>query len=100
MSVLENNYKITIEWDDKQYIGIILDWDYRKQQVHLLMSGYVRKALIQFNHINKAKKWNTPFNSGPIKYGTKKQHAEQQSIVPLLDKKGIRFIQQVCGYYS
>ena len=47
---LEENYTVTIEWDGKRYIGITLDWDYTRRQVHLFMPGYVGKALKQFDH--------------------------------------------------
>ena len=35
--------------------------------------------------------------SAPIIYGAKKQYATQPSAAPLFDKKGNKFIQQVCG---
>ena len=47
---LEENYKVTLEWDGRRYIGITLDWDYKRQQVHLSMPGYIKKALKQFKH--------------------------------------------------
>ena len=42
---LEENYKITTEWDGTRYIGITIDWDYRQRQVHLSLTGYTNKAL-------------------------------------------------------
>ena len=44
---LEDNNKVTLAWDGQQYIGITLDWDYKRWQVHLSMSGYIKKALKQ-----------------------------------------------------
>ena len=49
-SVLEEHYKVTTDWTGDRYIGITLDWDYEKRQVHLSMGGYVAKALKQFQH--------------------------------------------------
>ena len=37
---LEENYKVTTEWDGTRYIVITVDWDYRRRQVHLSLSGY------------------------------------------------------------
>ena len=93
---LEENFKFTTERDGTRYIGITLDCDYRRIQVHLSLPGYTDKALTQFNH-TKNKKQNQPYASAPIIYGTKKQYATQPSAAPLLDKKGKKFIQQVCG---
>ncbi len=48
--VLEMHYKLTCDWTGTCYIGITLDWDYKKRQVHLSMPNYIKKALKQFQH--------------------------------------------------
>jgi hypothetical protein len=50
-NTLEEHYKLTCDWTGTRYIGITLDWDYNKRQVHLSMPNYVKKALKQFQHI-------------------------------------------------
>ncbi len=49
--VLKLHYKLTCDWTGMPYIGITLDWDYKKRQVHLSMPNYVKKAPKQFQHI-------------------------------------------------
>ena len=49
-NTIEENYTVTTEWDGRRYIGITLDWDYKRRQVHLSMPNYVTKALKKFNH--------------------------------------------------
>ena len=93
---LEEDYKVTTEWDSTRYTRITLYWDYRRKKVHLSLTGYTDKSLKQLNHTNK-KKQNQPYPSAPIVYGAKKQYATKPSAAPLLDKKGKKFIQQVCG---
>ena len=44
-ATLKYNYGVTTEWDGKCYIGITLDWEYERQQVHLSMPGYIAKVL-------------------------------------------------------
>ena len=61
------------------------------------MPGYKAKALKQFQHKMPDEPQHSPFPTKPIKYGAKKQYAMQESPAPLLDKKGKKFIQQVCG---
>ena len=95
---LEENYTVTTEWDGRRYIGITLDWDYERRQVHLSMPGYVKKAMKQFNH-TLTKRQHQPYPSAIINYGAKKQYAKQKSTSPPLDKKGKKFIQQVCGKF-
>ena len=97
-NTIEEKYTVTSEWDGKQYIVITLDWDYKRIQVHLSMPQYVTKYLKQFNH-KLQKKQHQPYPSAPIVYGAKKQYSTPQSTAPLLDKKGKKFIQKVCGKF-
>ena len=96
--VLEEHYKITMDWDGKRYIGITLDWDYRRRQVHLTMPGYIAAALMQFQH-KLRKRQNSPFQSTPIQYGAKTQYATTASTAKEVDAKTKKFIQQVCGKF-
>ena len=97
-ATLEEHYKLTCDWTGTRYIGITLDWDYKRRQVHLSMPNYVKKALKQFQHtVNKLQ--HAPYPSVPIQYGAKKQYATQKSSAPLVDAKTKKFIQQVCGKF-
>ena len=97
-NTLEEHNKLTCDWTGTRYIGITLDWDHNKRQVHLSMPNYVKKALKLFQHI-AGKLQYSPYPSVPIQYGAKKQYATQESTAPLLDNKAKRFIQQVCGKF-
>jgi len=44
-NTLKEHYKLTCDWTGTHYIGITLDWDYKKRQVNLSMPNYVKKAL-------------------------------------------------------
>ena len=96
---LEQHYKVTKDWSGKRYIGITLDWDYKRRQVHLSMPGYIAKALKQFQRVKPIRKQHAPFPCARINYGAKKQYATQSSQAPALDKKGKKYIQQVCGKF-
>jgi len=76
----------SLDWTGTRYIGITLDWDYNKRQVHLSMLNYVKKALKQFQHI-AGKLQHSPYPSIPIQYGTKEQYATQELTAPLVDNK-------------
>jgi len=67
-NTLEEHYKLTCDWTGTGYIGITLDWDYKKRQVHLSMPNYVKKALKQFQHI-ASKLQHSPYLSVPIQLG-------------------------------
>jgi hypothetical protein len=63
------------------------------------MPGYIAKALQLFQHMQPSNPQHAPFPMKPIKYGAKKQYATPKSMAPLLDKKGKKIIQQVCGKF-
>ena len=50
ISVLKQDYEIDTDWEGTRYLGLTLDWDYIKRQVHLSMPGYIENALIRFGH--------------------------------------------------
>ena len=97
--VLELHYKVSADWTGTRYIGITLDWDYERREVHLSMPGYKDKALKQFQHQRPPEPQHAPFACAQINYGAKKQYAKLESTAPLLDKQGKRFIQRVCGKF-
>ena len=71
--VIKKYYPVTEEWTGKRYIGITLDWDYVKRQVHLSIPGYVKKGIMQFGHEKPARRQDSPFPHTPPNYGAKKQ---------------------------
>jgi hypothetical protein len=96
--VLKEHYTLTCDWMGTGYIGIILDWNHTKLQVHLSMPKYVTKALKQFQHIAQIRQY-APYPCIPIQYGIKKRYATQELKTPLLEDKAKRFIQQVCDKF-
>jgi hypothetical protein len=44
-NALEEHYKLMCNWTGKWCIGITLDWDYNKRQVHISMPNYMQKTL-------------------------------------------------------
>jgi hypothetical protein len=50
LRVLKQHYEIEEDWISSRYLGITIDWDYKKREVHLSMPGYVEKAIAQFSH--------------------------------------------------
>ena len=99
MGALKKNYEITDDWKGEKYIGITLDWDYERRQVHLSMPGYVKRALQQFNHPAPSKRQNSPYPNVPIKYGATKQYATTRVDAPAVSAADKKIIQQVCGKF-
>jgi hypothetical protein len=47
---LRQMYKITVDWEGTQYLGLTLRWDYVKRIVYVSMPGYIAAALHRFRH--------------------------------------------------
>ena len=90
---------LPIEKEQDTSVCITLDWDYKKQQVHLSMPNYVHNALKTFQHVQTSQQQNAPYLSVPIQYGARKKYSTASSLAPPLDAKGKKFIQQVCGKF-
>ena len=86
----------------KQYVGIHLKWDYKKRTVRLSMDGYVKQALLEFQHEAPSRTVYAPSRYTPPQFGAKVQFAKVDESAPL-PKDKITFIQQVVGkllYYA
>jgi hypothetical protein len=59
ISTLKQDYDITIDQEATKYIGLIIEWDLKNNQVHMHMPGYLDKALIHFKHEATKKKQNS-----------------------------------------
>ena len=51
IQTLKQDYEIEEDWEGTRYLGVTLDWDYKKREVHLSMPGYVERALARFGHL-------------------------------------------------
>ena len=64
----------------------------------LCAANFMSLALKVFQHDVRTKQHQL-FPSAPIQYGAKTQYANERSTAPLLDAKGEKIIQQVCGKF-
>jgi hypothetical protein len=86
MSILKKYHNISQDWEGKRYLGLDLDWDYTKRQVHLSMLNYVADAIKRFHHERPRKPQDQPYPHVKPNYGAKKQYAADSDTSPLLNK--------------
>ena len=41
MAILQEQYTISHDWSSSRYLGMDIDWDYARREVHLSMSRYL-----------------------------------------------------------
>jgi len=60
-----------VEDEGTRYLGMTLEWDYKNRKVHLLIPGYIPKALKRFEHELPKKPQDQPYPHVPPNYGAK-----------------------------
>jgi hypothetical protein len=103
IEALKQDYTITTDWGATKYIGLTIDWDYSKGQVHVHMPGYLDKVFLKFKHVAPSKKQNSPHPHAIPQYEAKTQYAESQDKSPFYNKEDTKHVQAVMGtllYYA
>ena len=103
ISMLSQDYKIIMDWDGTQYLGLTLDWDYKLRKVHISMPEYIEKALIRFGHTSPNKPQLQPHPHTLPAYGATIHYAKCIDQSSKATKEQQKYIQQVIGvllYYK
>jgi len=101
-TTIENYYAFKVDEEAKQYVGIHLKWDYTKQTVKLSMEGYVKQALLEFEHEAPRTPCHSPSRYTMPKYGSRVQYVKIDETAPL-NTDQTTFIQHAVGkllYYA
>ena len=75
MAILQEHYTISHDWSGSRYLGMDIDWDYERQEVHLSMLLYVQDALTRFHHARPRRPQDQPHPHVKPTYGAKVQYA-------------------------
>ncbi len=86
LNLLKEHYEIAVDWTGNKFIGLTMDWDYPSQKVHILIPGYIEKALTCFGHKRPKRKQNSPHKHIAPIYGTRAQYVEPENPSPLPSK--------------
>ncbi len=84
-------------------LGLNVQWDFPRKQVHIDMRSYVKDFLLSLNWPMPKKPQQSPFTATPIAYGQKTQLTpDKDTSVPLLPKhlKRIQMIIRSLLYYA
>jgi Reverse transcriptase (RNA-dependent DNA polymerase) len=97
IQALEAKYKITIDWEGKQYCGLTLNWDYEStpRTCDISMPGYTEPALTRFNHPPPTRPQHSPHAWQAPQYGAASQLTAPKDTSD--SPAGILFLQQVLG---
>jgi hypothetical protein len=82
-----SNTTIKEDWEGTRYLGITLNWDYKKCKVHLSMPEYVEQALACFGHKIPKLLQHQPHKHTIPTYGATVQYAKPDVTTKLLSKE-------------
>ena len=100
---IKSTYTLSEDWTGNLYCGIALNWDYENRTVDISMPGYIKKKLQEYKHVQTRRQQTTPYTPAPKQFGSKAQRPLPADTSPLLNKKGIKRVQQIVGsilYYA
>ena len=103
LSIIGKDYTCKPEWEGERYIGLTLDWDYQKREVHTSMPGYVHEAIKRFRWNAPKRPQTQPHQHAKKVYGSRVQYAKQVDDSEPLGKEQKKTAQQIVGtflYYA
>ena len=99
IKTLEKYHDVTVDWKGELFVGIKLEWDYKKRILDTHVPGYVKKALHKYQHAPPSHPQHAPAKAAPIQYGAKVQRTDHDT-TPRLEAKRIKHIQDVVGTFA
>jgi hypothetical protein len=95
ISSIKTTYSLTKDWTGNLYCGISLKWDYIGCTVDILMPGYIKKKIQEYNHARPTKAQTCPYSPEPKKFGTEAQAPLPPDASPRLDARGIKKVKKL-----
>ena len=99
VKTLKRHYNITVNWRGDLFVGIKLEWDYKKRTLDTHVPGFVQKALHKYQHPTPKKPQHAPAKAAPIQYGAKVQQT-QRDTTPRVSADRVRRVQDVVGTFA
>jgi len=99
IATLEEFYKLHIDWEGGDYVGLTLAWDYQQRTVALSMPDYVKKALERLGGAEGSKATKSPMVYEPPRYGQKVQFADDDDPKVDTNEATTKRLQQIVGIF-
>jgi hypothetical protein len=100
---IKSMYTLTKDWTGNMYCGIKLSWNYKNQTVDILMLGYIKKKLREYEHILPKKPQHCLYSPEPKQFRSKAQRPLPGNDSKLLNDRGKKRVQKIVGsilYYA
>ena len=107
LSVLNQHYEMSVDWEGKKFAGIDIEWNYAARHgdrtCRLSMANYISDLLFREGHKAPSTPQLSPHKHREIVYGAKQQFADDTDKSAALTGPGIKRVQRIVGallYYA
>ena len=103
LNAIKQHYDITVDWSGSSYCGLSLSWDYIARTLDVSMPGYVKRALLDFQHPSPNKPEHAPYPFVYPRYGTHIYLTPPIDTSSKLESSQLKRLQQIIGkflYYA
>ena len=99
LKTLDQNYKITTDWEGTKFTGTDFAWDYNarhaKRICRTFMDGYIKRVLLKYGHPRPSKPQLSLHKHREVIYGAKEQLNPEDNTSPPLDNQGTKRVQGI-----
>ena len=97
LGILEQHYKVSVDWSGTRYCGLTLEWDYVNRTCDISLPGYIERLLKRFCHKKPGKHEGSPHAWVAPSYGAKVQYSKAPDDSPYLDLDDTKRVREVVG---
>lgn len=87
-------------WEDKTYVGISLEWNYKDRTLHTSVPGFVERSLVKYQQPKPAKPQHAQAKAEPIQYVGRNKQSKPKDTTQQLTPAGIKKVQGVVGTFG
>ena len=97
LNSIKKHYTISIDWEGRNYLGLMIDCNYSDEYIHISMPDYVSKAMDWLQYPKPKRPQYAPYRWSVPAYGKRLYMALDKDKRDLLDKKATKIIQSIVG---
>ena len=98
-NVIKKIFKWSIDWEDQNYFGLTLDWNFAKNYVDISMTRYIQTELQKFHHKPPELPQDAPHSWNKPVYGKHIQLATHQMPAPNLNSADTNRLKSINGTF-
>ena len=79
LDALRARYKIKCDWTGSLYLGLTIDWGYKRRRIMIPMPEYIPNVLLRFKHSTPIFNQDIPYACARVVYGKPQSKMQEES---------------------